>query len=417
MNPPRAPVAASPQPAAKSSFWSWPLVLVLVLIIAGGAYFYFRPSAAAAGANARGPRPISVTTVAAKTGQLHVYLTAIGNVVAWNTVTVHSRADGQLLKLYFVEGQRVKADDLLAEIDPRAYEVGLEQAEGQYARDLALLDNARHDLDRYQNAQEAVTPQQVDAAKAAVAQYEGIVRTDKGNEDSYKLQLSYCRILAPSAGRTGLRLVDEGNIIHASDTTGIVVITQDQPVAVFFNLPEDNLPAIRKAMQGDTPLSVDVYDRDKAHIIASGAVIVLDNQIDTASGTVRLKARFDNTDSSLFPNQFVNVRLLVEVQNNVTLIPAAAVQINGATRFVFVVKSDNTVEQRTVTLGKTEGDIVAVATGVTAGEMVVTEGLDKLQNGTAVLARLQGTPAPAVPAGKPKGQGWKGRKKDDGKDP
>ncbi len=335
-------------------------------------------------------RPTPVATAPVRQGDMPVYLTALGTVAAWNTTTVRSRADGQVMKFHFTEGQRVAAGDLLVEIDPRAYQVGLEQATGQLARDRALLQNAKLDLERYKNAQDAVTSQQVDTAKSSVAQYEGIVRADQGSVDNYQLQLSYCRITAPISGRVGIRLVDEGNIIHASDAAGIAVITQDQPIAIFFSIPEDALPKVQKALAGAEPLSVEAYDRSMSRILAKGTVIALDNQIDAGTGTVRLKTRFANDDGSLFPNQFVNIRLLVELRSGATLIPVPAVQVNADSRFVFVVKADGTVEQRVVTLGQTETDSVEVTQGVSPGETVVTEGLDKLQNGSVVTAR---TPA------------------------
>ena len=366
-------------------------------------------------------RATPVSATAARAGDLHVYLTALGSVTAWNTVTVRSRADGQLLKLHFTEGQHVQEGDLLAEIDPRAYQVGLEQAEGQLARDQALLDNANRDLERYRSAGEAVTPQQTDTAKATADQYTGIVRIDQGNVDNYKLQLSYCRILSPATGRVGIRLVDEGNLVHASDSTGIVVITQDQPIAVVFSLPEDNLPQVRKALRGGQPLAVEAFNRAMNQVLATGNVIAMDNQIDPTTGTVRLKSQFANDDRALFPNQFVNVRLMVETVPNSILIPVAAAQISGNKRFVFVLKPDSTVEQRTVVLGRTEGETIAVTEGLAAGEVVVTEGLDKLQDGSPVVARTVPAPgatgAAAAPAAHPKGN-WNGkRKKDDAKTP
>ncbi len=410
--------AAAPVRRSRKGF----VVIALALLaVAALVVFALQRKSAAASSRGRPMRATPVSVIAAREGDLHVYLTALGSATAWNTVTVRSRADGQLMKLHFTEGQHVEAGDLLAEIDPRAYQVGLEQAEGQLARDQALLENARRDLERYQSAGEAVTPQQTDTAKASVAQYEGIVRVDQGNVDNYKLQLSYCRILAPAAGRAGIRLVDEGNLVHASDSTGIVVITQDQPIAVLFSLPEDTLPQTRRALRGGQPLVVDAFDRAMSQVLSSGKVIAMDNQIDATTGTVRLKAEFANEDRALFPNQFVNVRLMVETIPNSVLIPVSAAQISGNKRFVFVLKPDNTVEQRTITPGRTEGDVIAVTEGLKAGETVVTEGLDKLQDGSQVVARVQAAPgaAPtaAAPAAHKKGNGnWNGQHKKDGKE-
>jgi membrane fusion protein, multidrug efflux system len=241
------------------------------------------------------------------------------------------------------------------------------------------------------------------------------VRADQGAVDNYKLQLSYCRITAPVSGRVGIRLVDEGNLVHASDPTGLAVITQDRPIAVVFGIPSDALPKVQKAMAGANALSVEAYDRGMSRVLATGTVIALDNQIDAGTGTVRLKARFENTDDALFPNQFVNVRLLVETRPNATLLPVAAVQVNADSRYVFVVKDDGTADQRTVTVGQTEGDTVEVTKGVSAGETVVVEGLDRLQNGSPVTTRVPPVQGAAKPNDPPHHVGGKGRKSEVGK--
>lgn len=306
------------------------------------------------------------------------------------------------MKVHFEEGQRVKAGDLLAEIDPRSYEVALQQAEGQLARDRALLDNAKLDLERYLGAREAVTQQQIDTAKAAVAQYEGATKADEGSVANYRLQLSYCRVLAPIDGRVGLRLVDEGNLVRGGDTTGLVVITQDKPIALIFSIPEDHLPAVRRAMAVGQKLEVEVMDRSMQTPLATGALTAVDNQIDTTTGTVRMKAVVPNEDLALFPNQFVNVRLLVSIDKDTTLIPTSAIQINGDERSVYVVGDDGAVERRKVELGTTEGSVVAVRSGVAPGEVVVTEGLDRLQSGMKVTLRGP-APTPAATT-RPPGQ-------------
>jgi multidrug efflux system membrane fusion protein len=393
--------SATPAGAApKRSLW-WITIVVLIIVAGGGYYWFSKRSAAPAAAGAaggpggggRGGRggfgsgAVPISSEKAVTGELRVYLSALGSVTPLNTITVRSRADGELLKINFAEGQLVKAGDLLAEIDSRSYRVALEQAEGQLARDTALLENARRDLERYQNAAEAVTQQQVDSATATVAQYAGSVRSDHGSVENYKLQLSYCRVTAPISGRVGLRLVDQGNLVRSGDSTGIVVITQEEPISVIFSIPEDNLPRIRKAMAAGRELIVDAYDRAMQTRLASGKVVALDNQIDATTGTVRLKANFANEDHGLFPNQFVNVKILTEVQENAVLIPSSAIQLSGAARFVFVVKADDTVERRTITVGRVEGEKSAVIEGIKAGEVVVTEGLDRLQNGAKVAGR------------------------------
>lgn len=387
-----APTPAQPRP--RRTWWIW--LLVLVLAAAGAAYMLLRPTdpTMARGGRGRGGWggrrgfmmiPPSVSTVPAAKGDLHIFLTAIGSVTPLNTVTVKSRAVGQLQKIYFTEGQFVKEGDLLAEIDPRPYEAALSQAEGQLARDQALLANARQDLDRYQNAAAAVTQQQVDTAKAAVAQYEGAVRADQGSVDNDRLQLSFCRITAPLSGRVGLKLVDQGNLIQSGDATGIVVITQEQPMSVIFSVPEDDLPQVYRAFAHGRELEAIAYDRAGNIPIATGHLTAIDNQIDAATGTVKLRALYPNEDHALFPNQFVNVRLILGVQRDATLVPNSAILIGAQTSSVFVVKSDNTVEQRVVKLGRSEDERTAIVSGLQPGEVVAADGLDKLQDGGPVV--------------------------------
>lgn len=412
--PPATPAAASP--SRPRSYWKWATLLVFILVAAG--IFYFHPPKEAAPApsgfgggrgggrggrggfgGGSGPTPVSIAAVT--TGDLHIYLSALGSVTALNTITVKSRADGELKKIYFSEGQIVKAGDLLAEIDPRPYQVALEQAQGQLARDQALLENARRDLARYENAKEAVTQQQIDAAKSTVGQYEGTVRVDQGSVDNDTLQLSYCSITAPLTGRVGLRMVDEGNLVHTSDA-GLLVITQEEPIAVVFSIPEDSLPQVRKQIAEGKDLPVEAYDRAMQTRLATGKVVALDNQIDPTTGTVRLKAQFANADQGLYPNQFVNVRMLTEVESGVLLVPNSAIQLNGAARFVFAVNQDSTVDRRTITVGKTEGEQTVVLTGLAAGDQVVTEGLDRLQPGATVMTK---TPVPINDSPQRKGRG------------
>lgn len=395
-----APVPARP------ARWMW--ITAAVFLLAGAALYYFKKPAAEA--KGHPVRAIPVTADTARTGDLHLYLTALGSVLPLNTVTIRSRVEGELKKIHFVEGQEVKAGELLGEIDPRAYAVALEQAQGQLERDTAVLTNAKLDLARYEQAEAAVTQQQLATARATVAQYAGAVKADQGVVDGYTLQLSYCRITSPLNGRVGLKLVDEGNLIHASDSTGLAVIIQERPITVAFSLPEDTLPALRKNLGASHAMPVQVYGRSGQEALASGTVSALDNQIDTTTGTVRLKAVFENDDNALFPNQFVNVRLLVEVQHDALLIPLSAVQISNQARYVFVVnKEDQTVSQRTIITGKSEDGLIAVSEGLSAGEVVVTDGLDKHQDGAKVMAR-EAKPGEKGPGGG-KGPGEKRKKK------
>jgi multidrug efflux system membrane fusion protein len=313
---------ADPSPgtgsSSKGSAWKW-LLTVVLLLVAFGAYYFFPPNKPAAAGQGggfgmggfRGGRGgvTPVSSAAAEKGELKVYLSAIGSVTALNTTTVKANATGELIAIHFSEGQLVKAGDLLVEIDPRQYRISLEQAEGQLARDTALFGNVRRDLERYENAKEAVTQQQIDTAIATVAQYEGTVRADQASVDNFKLQLSYCSVTAPITGRVGLRMVDQGNMVRTSDP-GIVVITQEQPISVVFSIPEDSLPQVRQAMAGGLELAVDAYDRGMKTRLAGGKLFAVDNQIDSTTGTVRLKALFTNEDHGLFPNQFVNIRML-----------------------------------------------------------------------------------------------------------
>jgi len=294
------------------------------------------------------------------------------------------------MNVAFREGQIVHQGDLLIQIDPRPYQVQLEQAQGQLARDKANLANARITLERDKTllADQVIAPQDYDNQAAVVGQYQGTTVADQATIDNAKLQLTYSRITAPITGRIGLRLVDPGNIVHATDTQGLAVITQVRPIAVLFNIPEDDLPRVRKDVHSGEQLAVEAYDRTLKTRLATGTLLTYDNEIDTTTGTVRLKASFPNDDFSLFPNQFVNVKMLVDTDRNVVLIPTAAVQRSAVGTFVYVVKPDNTVEVRKVDLDATEGDTTSVKSGVATGEQVVVEGADRLQQGSKVKVRM-----------------------------
>ena len=368
-------------------------LLALILVVAAIYLRRARPGDAQSGSTSRRsatrPQEIPVVTAVAKTGDMKVYLNGLGSVVPYNTITVKSRVDGQLVNVLFKEGQTVSSGELLAEIDPRPFQVQVAQAEGQMARDQALLVNAKVDLERYRVlfSQDSVPKQQLDTQQSLVRQYEGVVKADQGQVDNAKLQLSYCRITAPIRGRVGLRLVDVGNMVHAADANGLLVITQLQPITVVFAVPEDNLPEILKNVKTGQKLPVEAYDREQKRRLATGALASIDNQIDPNTGTIKLKAVFANTDSELFPNQFVNARLLVDTLHAVTLVPNAAIQHSSQSAFVYVVKADQSVDARNVEVKLTEGNETAIAKGVNPGEIVVTDGVDKLQPGTKVVAR------------------------------
>jgi len=380
----------------------WRLWLVVLAVAVVGLYLFIGRSGPDSSTQALpgvSHTIVPVAAVPAKVGDLNQYISAIGTVTAYNTVTIKSRVDGALDKVNFTEGQLVKAGDLLAEIDPRPYQVQLEQAEGTLAKDVASLQNAKVTFARDQELfrQNALARQDLDNQETAVGQYAGSIQSDKGAVDNAKLQLTYSRITSPITGRVGLRLVDVGNIIHATDTTGLAVITQLQPIAVDFSIPEDDLPSLETAMKADPQLPVAAYDRDFKHQLAAGKLLTTDNQIDQTTGTIKLKASFPNADNVLFPNQFVNAKLLVSTIHNAILIPAAGLQRSQQGSFVYVVKPDQTVEMRPLTVGATQGDVAAIDKGLAAGDLVVTDGVDKLQQGSHVSVQTAAMP----PAGTP----------------
>jgi multidrug efflux system membrane fusion protein len=387
----------------RAGWWlrRWWIVLLAVCLIVAGAYVFFIKAQSPAAKQGQNPvtRMVPVVAAAAKKSDIGVYLTGLGSVTPLNTVTVKSRVDGQLMEVLFREGQVVRSGDLLATIDPRPFEAQLTQAEGQMARDQALLKNAQLDLQRFRVLWEkaAISKQQLDTQEGLAHQYEGAVKADQGQIDNVKLQLVYCHIAAPIGGRVGLRLVDPGNIVHASDVNGLVVITQLQPITVIFSIPEDSLPQVLARLKTGERLPVESYDREMRQRLAVGSLLTVDNQIDPATGTVRLKAIFSNERNELFPNQFVNARLLVDVRRGATVVPASAIQRGPRGTFVYVVKDDKTVTVRTIAVGEIQGGEASVKTGLSPGESVVVDGADRLREGTRVELRAQSSGPMSTP--------------------
>jgi len=375
-------------------WWIWLLAVGILGFVAYGQLT--RSSGQTTGPakpGASAPQPaVAVTAVAAKKGDIGIYLTGLGSVTPLRTVTVKSRVDGELIKVMYKEGQIVTKGALLAEIDPRPYQAQLTQTEGQMIRDQALLKNARIDLERYRvlSSQDSIAIQQYDTQKSLVRQLEGTVKFDQGQVDNAKLQMTYSRITAPVGGRIGLRVVDPGNIIRATDTTGLCVITQLEPITVVFTIPEDHLPPVLARLKAGERLPVEAYNREQSKKLATGVLLTIDNQIDTNTGTVRLKAEFANQDHGLFPNQFVNARLLLETKRGATVIPTAAIQRSPQGTFVYLVQADQTVKVQPVRLGPTEGDNTGIDEGLSPGDLVVVEGVERLRQGSKV--ELKGPP-------------------------
>ncbi|PRE92364.1 MdtA/MuxA family multidrug efflux RND transporter periplasmic adaptor subunit [Burkholderia multivorans] len=409
------PPSNDPAPAAARRSRRRLTAAALAVVVIGGLLWWHpwnrtpagKPAAGSAASSAGGghrgrggpaamanvPQPVQVA--AATRGEMPVVLSALGTVTPLANVTVKTQLSGYLQSVAFKEGQIVKKGDLLAQIDPRPYQVALENAEGTLARDQALLATARLDLKRYRAllSQDSIASQTVDTQASLVKQYEGTVKTDQAAVDSAKLNLTYARITAPVSGRVGLRQVDPGNYVTPGDTNGIVVITQLQPMSVIFTTSEDNLPQILKQVNAGQKLSVTAYNRNNTIPLETGSLETLDNQIDTSTGTVKLRATFDNKEGLLFPNQFVNTRLLVDVIRDATIVPTSAVLTGSIGQFVYIVKPDNTVTVRKVKVGPVDGERTSIVDGVAVGERVVTDGSDRLREGAKI----------SIPADQPKG--------------
>ncbi len=413
------------------------LLPLIALALAGAGAWYFWPKAATpaaadgapkaggpAGAPGKGgpgggrfgggdPNRLQpVAAVAARQGDINVVQNGLGTVAALKVATVKARVDGLLQNVSFREGQIVKAGEVLAEIDPQPLRVQLSQVEGQLARDQAQLANARIDLERYRTllAQDSIAKQQLDAQESQVKQFEGTVKIDQAQVDNARLQLSYTKITAPISGRLGLRQLDAGNIIRQSDTNGLVVITQVDPITVLFTIPQDNLPRVLKQLKAGAKLMVEAWDRDSKNKLATGVLLSADNQIDITTGTIKLKAQFPNGDGLLFPNQFVNVRMVVDTRKNATIIPLAAIQRGARGVVVYVVKEDKTVVTRPVEMGPIENENVLIESGIAPGELVVVDGIDRLREGAKV-----DVVAPFVPrSGPPGGRGGDPSKRGNG---
>ena len=381
----------------------WRIALALLVVIAGAVGIWHfssnsntsdsgaaKPAGAPAGGGRHGGRfgatlaPVQAATATSEA--VPRYLSGLGTITAANTVTVRSRVDGQLMAIHFQEGQQVKAGDLLAEIDPSQFKVALAQAQGQLAKDKATLANARRDLARYQQLVKTnlVSRQELDTQQSLVSETEGTIKADEASVASAQLQLNWSRITAPIDGRVGLKQVDIGNQISSGDTTGIVVLTQTHPIALVFTLPENAIATVVAAQKAGTTLAVEAWDRTNKKKLSDGTLLSLDNQIDVTTGTIKLKARFNNQDDALFPNQFVNARMLVDTQQNAVVIPTAALQMGNDGHFVWVLNSENKVSKHTVVPGIQDSLKVVIDAGLSAGDRVVTDGIDRLTEGAKV---------------------------------
>lgn len=385
------------------------LIVIVTLVLAAFVFHSRQEAAKPPGGGGRNSGTMSIVPAVVSKGDIGISINALGTVTSLATVTIQSQISGQLMRIDFQEGQDVKKGDLLEEIDPRPYEAVLAQMKGQLARDDALLKGARVDLARYQvlAAQKAVPQQTLDTQVVLVAQDEGTVASDQGQVKAAEVNLVYCRILSPLDGRVGLRQVDQGNYVTPSEPNGLVVITQLQPISVLFTVPEDNLPAISARMQASAKLPATAYDRSGANKIADGVLQTFDSQIDPTTGTIKMRAQFSNEAKNLFPNQFVNIRLLVDTHKDVTVMPTAGIQRGVPGTFVYLVNSDNTVSVRKVVLGVTDGDRVEVQSGLAPGDRIVVDGADKLRDGAKIIVRASADnsnlPAPTKSNGNKRG--------------
>ena len=379
----------------RNKWWLLGILLGVVVIV-----LLLRSNTAKAPAGGFGAgAPTAVNTAKAEQGDIQVILNALGTVTPLQSVTVRTQINGQLQTVAFTEGQMVKKGDFLAEVDPRPYQAALEQAQGTLVKDQALLKNAQVDEARYKKlvAEDSIASQQLDTQAALVRQYQGQVVTDQAAVDNAKLNLDYCHIVSPVTGRVGLRQVDQGNYVTPSDTNGLVVVTQLQPISALFVLPEDNVNAVTKPMHAGQSLQAIAMDKSNTVKLATGALTNIDNQIDTTTGTFKMRAQFDNSDESLFPNQFVNIQLLVETQHGQTIVPTSAIQRGAPGTFVYLVNADSTVSVRPVKLGVAQGERQALKSGLQPGDTVVTDGVDHLRDGSKVV--LPGAQPPAPGAG------------------
>jgi membrane fusion protein, multidrug efflux system len=384
-----------------------------MLVIAGVAWWiHTRPAPQAPTGRFSGSGPTPVVASAAEKGDIKIILNALGTVTPLATVTVKSQISGQLVRIAFEEGQMVKAGDLLAEIDSRPYERQRDQAQGQLVRDQALLKDAQIDFARYKKllSEDSIAKQQVDTQEYLVHQFEGTVQSDQAMVDTANLNIAYCHVIAPVTGRVGLRQVDQGNYVQANDANGLVVLTQVQPITVVFTLPEDNLPAVLKQLHAGVAMEVTAWDRSMITKLATGKLNTTDNQIDTTTGTVKLRAQFANQDESMFPNQFVNVQLLVDTLHDATVILSPAIQRGAPGTFVYLVKSDDTVAVQPIKLGPAEGDRVSVLSGLSPGDRVVVDGADRLRDGAKVTTSAGAAPTGAASPGTAQPQGQQRRR-------
>ena len=417
---PEAPSLGSSQTSKARSARRFVLTCIAILLVVAGIVWWTKQAPPPEqGGRGRNAGPMSIVPEAVGKGDIGININALGTVTSLATVTVRTQISGYLMKVNFTEGNEVKKGDLLAEIDPRPYEATLAQAKGQLARDEAMLKGAQVDLTRYQGlaAQNAVPRQTLDTQVALVAQNQGTVEADKAAVKSAEVNLAYCHIVSPIDGRVGLRQIDQGNYVTPGDTNGLVVITQLQPISVLFTVPEDNLQAIAKRIQAGAVLPATALDRTGANKIAEGSLQTFDSQIDPTTGTIKLRAQFPNDDRLLYPNQFVNIRLLLDTHKDVTTMSSAGIQRGAPGTFVYLVNADSTVSVRPVKLGVTDRDRVEVLSGLVPGDRIVIDGADKLRDGAKIIIRSENDPgqtAPAQPGEPNKSGGGKKRRSEGG---